>query len=208
MALNWMTLFVYAFNNVKTYVILIGFFNISLWQWRLITMTCNSIIQPYYDSHLTRFDVITVSEKSIRFQSNGLIAALYQSLHTNEQLFKSLMDKNLNAGTNAAHRFHNSLSASSVSSLGTGRTTYLGRWLHFFELDSISSIGKSTLLAIGSLVRISSSIFTLPDDTTAPLPLPLAGTSAWGATTAFGSGMYSDYKIYETRGISSSHRCR
>lgn len=130
---------------------------------------------------------MTVSVRSMRLHRIGLMVALYQSLHTNEQFFRSSMDKNLKMGTKTEHRFCSSLlSCSPVSTLGTGRITYLGMWLHFFELDSISSMDMSTLLllAIGSFVRISSSIFTLPD------------TAAVGVSLV--SGMYSDCKNYMT----------
>jgi len=134
-------------------------------------------------SHLISFEVMTVSVRSMRFHRSGLIVALYQSLHTSEQFFSSSTDKNLKTGTRMEHRFCSSLqSCSSVSILGTGRITYLGMWLHFFELDSISSMGMSTLLAMGSLVRISSSIFTLPDT----------------AAGSLVSGMYSDCEHHVT----------
>lgn len=124
---------------------------------------------------------MTVSVRSMRFHRAGLIDAVYQSLHTSAHDRKSSADKNLNTGTSPAHRYRGSFSRSSESSLGTGLITYLGAWPRFFELDNISSMGTSALLAIGSLVRISSSIFTLPD----------VGSSGVAAT--FVSGMYSDY---------------
>lgn len=137
------------------------------------------IIQIY--SHLRSFEVIVVSVRSMRFHSNGLIVAVYQSLQTSEQFFKSSADRNLKTGTSVELRFRGSWSRSTESNLGTGRTTYLGMYLHFFEFDSTSSIGTSTLLAIGSLVRISSSIFPLPD---------IVAADSNRATLV--SGMYSD----------------
>lgn len=135
--------------------------------------------------HFISFEVITVSVRSMRFHRIGLMVAVYQSLHTREQIFKSSVDRNLNMWTRAEDRFRGSLSCSSESNFGTGRITYLGMWLHFFELDNISSMGTSTLLAIGSLVRISSSIFMLPE------------TVAADSRETLDSGMYSDYK-YDT----------
>lgn len=144
------------------------------------------IIKAY--SHLTSFEVIGDWVRSIRFHSTGLIVAVYQSLHTREQFFRSSVLRNLNIGTSVEHRFRKSLSCSSEFNFGTGLITYLGMWLHFFELDSTSSMGRSELLAIGSMVRISSLIFTLPD-TEAVNSCEIA---------ILVSGMYSDYKHTST----------
>lgn len=152
--------------------------------WPLLYNNYIIVIKRY--SHLMSFEVITISVRSIRFHRIGLMVAVYQSLQTNAQFLRSSADRNLNAGTNAIHRFFGSLSSSSESNFGTGRITYLGMWLRFFELDSIWSIGTSALLAIGSLVRISSSIFTLPDTVAATM----AAGSGVAAVTL--SGMYSD----------------
>lgn len=134
----------------------------------------------------------------MRFQSTGLMVAVYQSLHTSEQCFRSSADRNLNTCTSVVHRLRGSLSFSSVSNFGTGRITYLGRWLLFLELDNISSIGTSTLLAIGSLVRISSSILTLPD--TGPPPADDCSEAA------FVSGMYSDCERETTMKVKRKSR--
>lgn len=76
--------------------------------------------------HLISFDVMTVSVRSMRFHKTGLMVAVYQSLHTKEQFFRSSGDRNLNTGTRAEDRLCGSLSCSSESNFGTGRITYLG----------------------------------------------------------------------------------